>query len=36
MENWVKPDFEEIAVNGECTAYANEGETTAAGRHDGA
>jgi hypothetical protein len=23
MENWVTPDFEEIAVNGECTAYAN-------------
>ena len=19
---WIKPDFEEISVNGECTAYA--------------
>jgi hypothetical protein len=22
MQNWVKPDFEEFGVNGECTAYA--------------
>ncbi|PYX56264.1 MAG: pyrroloquinoline quinone precursor peptide PqqA [Acidobacteria bacterium] len=24
MENsWIKPDFEEVAVNAECTAYAS-------------
>jgi len=21
MNNWIKPDFEEISVNAECTAY---------------
>jgi hypothetical protein len=26
MEAWIKPDFEEVAVNSECTAYANQSE----------
>jgi len=25
QSTWVKPDFREVAVNGECTAYAGTG-----------